>query len=375
MSNRLIPVAHPSFLGNEKTYVNDCLDTEWISSIGKYVSLFEQKFARYCGVDYGIACSSGTAALHLALEALGVKEGDEVLVPDMTYIATANAVRYCNATPVFVDSEPRSFNINPALIHEKITPRTKAIIAVHLYGHPADMDAINSIARQYGLFVVEDAAQAHGATYKGARAGSLSDIATFSFFGNKIITTGEGGMVTTRDPVLADLVRLLKGQGMDPKRRYWFPVVGYNYRMTNIQAALGLAQLENIAEHLALRWRVAETYNKQLSICSDLLTLPNNSPEVQHAFWMYTVLLPEGLDRDATAAALLDEGIETRPAFYPLHLMPPYRERSGGRYPQADLIGRRGLSLPMHGKLTDDDLDFVSKKVHSVATRLVAATR
>jgi len=374
MSSHFVPVAHPLFLGNEKAYVNECLDTEWVSSIGKFIPQFEEAFARFCGVEHGVACCSGTTALHLALLALGVKEGDEVLVPAMTYIATANAVRYCGATPVFIDSEAATFNLDPERIQEKISSRTKGIVAVHLYGHPAEMDSIGSIARKNGLFVLEDAAQAHGALYRGSRTGSLADVATFSFFGNKIITTGEGGMVLCRDSALADRMRLLKGQGMDPKRRYWFPIIGYNYRMTNIQAALGLAQLERIDEHLAIRRRVADAYRRGFESVENFLTLPFEAPTVQHAFWMYTVLLPEGVDRDAVAIALRQEGVETRPAFYPLHLMPPYREPDG-TYPVAEAIGRRGLSLPMHGKLTDDDVDYVCAKVRILALQTASVTK
>lgn len=372
MKSRFIPVAHPLFLGNESAYVSECLDTEWVSSLGRFVSQFENGFAEFCGVDHAVSCSSGTSALHLALLALGVRPGDEVLVPAMTYIATANAVTYCGATPVFIDSEMATFNLDPGCIERAITSRTKGMIPVHLYGHPAEMDAINAIAARHGLFVVEDAAQAHGAEYRGRRAGSLAELATFSFFGNKIITTGEGGMVVGRDQSLMDQIRLLKGQGVDPDRRYWFPVVGYNYRMTNIQAALGLAQLEKIDEHLDRRRRIAEMYQRRLESAQDWLKLPSTAPGVRHAFWMYTVLCPEGSDRDAIANALLQVGIETRPAFYPLHLMPPYREPEGA-YPNSEAIGRRGLSLPMHGKLTDDDLDYICNQLRSVIRNTASA--
>ena len=239
--NRIF-VAQPKMAGNERMYVLDCLDTNWISSNGKYIAAFEEAFAKYCGAKHAIAANNGTTALHLALVALDLKPGDEVIIPTVTYIATANAVRYCGATPVLVDVCADTMNINPADIERKITPKTRGIIPVHLYGHPADMDAVNRIATKHGLWVVEDAAEAHGAEVNGKKVGTLGTCATFSFFGNKIITTGEGGMVTTDDDELAAKLRLYRGQGMDPNRRYWFPVVGFNYRMTNIQAAIGLAQ-------------------------------------------------------------------------------------------------------------------------------------
>src|SRR5205823_1498591 len=200
----------------------------------------ERLFADFCGVPHAISCNNGTTALHLALQGLGVKPGDEVIIPTLTYIATANAVRYCGAIPVLVDSEPRTMNIDASRIEERITPHTKGIIPVHLYGHPAEMQPITDIASRHGLFVLEDAAEAHGALYRGVKAGALGAAATFSFFGNKIITTGEGGMITTADEELNRAMRLIRGQGMDPHRRYWFPIIGNNFRMTNIQAALGL---------------------------------------------------------------------------------------------------------------------------------------
>ena len=222
---------------------------------------------RYCGVKHAIATNNGTSALHLALVALGLQPDDEVIVPTLTYIASANAVHYCNAKPVFVDNDIHTFNIDPEEIEAKITPRTKAIMPVHLYGHPVDLDPILEIANDHGLFVVEDAAEAIGAKYKGRTIGGHGTCATFSFFGNKIITTGEGGMVTTNDDALAERLRLFRGQGVDPKRRYWFPVVGYNYRMTNVAAAIGLAQLECIDAHLQARKTVADGYDRRLAIC------------------------------------------------------------------------------------------------------------
>lgn len=369
-----ISVAHPVLNGNERKYVLDCLDTCWISSVGKYIALFEESFASYCGANHAVACSNGTAALHLALAALGVGPGDEVLVPTLTFISTANAVRYCGAEPVFIDSEPRTMNLDSEQVLRHVTHRTKGMIAVHLYGHPADMDPILEIARQRNLFVIEDAAEAHGALYKGRKIGSLADISTFSFYGNKIITTGEGGMATTNNPELEKRMRLLKGQGMDPERRYWFPIVGYNYRMTNIQAAIGLAQLERIDGHLQRRQEVAEWYRLALTPFQDAITIPLVETWAQHAFWGYSIVLKDGVhnSRDAVMAALAADGVETRPIFYPLHTMPPYF-KNGESHPVAERLARNGITLPMHGLLSRDDVEFIAARLVSHCTCAVAA--
>lgn len=366
---KFIPLAHPVLSGNEKKYVEECLQTTWISSIGKFLPLFEERFAEFCGVEHAVSCNNGTAALHLALLGLGVRPGDEVIVPTLTFVATANAVRYCSATPVFVDSEPVTMNIDPEKIEAKITDRTKGIVAVHLYGHPAEMDPILKLARKRGLFVLEDAAEAHGAEWRGRRVGSIGDAATFSFFGNKIITTGEGGMVTTRNSALAEQIRLLRGQGMDPHRRYWFPMVGYNYRMTNIQAAIGLAQTEQLPEHLEARRRIAGWYYESLANCSEFVGLPQEREWARHAFWMYTIILRDSvaLERDEFMARLLEVGIETRPIFYPMHVLPPYREQDG-LYPVAEALSRRGVSLPTHGLLTRCEVEYIAGCVRSTCS-------
>jgi perosamine synthetase len=362
LKRKFIPVSHPVFAGNEKKYVNECLDDVWISSAGEFIGAFESAFARFCGVTEAISCNNGTAALHLALQALGVSPGDEVIVPTLTYIATANAVRYCNATPVFVDSEPRTMNVDPAGIEARITPRTRGIIVVHLFGHPVDMNPILNLASRRGLFVLEDAAESHGALYLGAKTGALGTAATFSFFGNKIITTGEGGMVTTCDKELAGKMRLLRGQGMDPQRRYWFPIVGNNFRMTNIEAALGLAQLEKIDYHLETRRKIASWYGRHLVPLQDRLELPTEEPWARHSYWIYSILLKNGgsSDRDKLMRQLAMAGIETRPVFYPMHVMPPYLERLGS-YPVAESCSGRGILLPTHGLLEEEDVAYIAQ--------------
>ena len=358
-----IPVAEPLFIGNEKQYVSDCIDTTWISSVGKYINLFEESFAEYCGVKHALSCCNGTVAIHLPLLAYGVGPGDEIIVPTLTYIATANAVRYCGATPVFADSSPDTWNIDPQAIERVITPRTKGIIVVHLYGNPVDMDAIMSIADKHNLFVIEDAAEAHGALYKGRKVGSIGHIGTFSFFGNKVITTGEGGMVTTDDEALAARMRRLKGQGMDPERRYWFPEIGYNYRMTNIEAAIGLAQLENIDFHIEQRQNVKNWYHKHLEDYHKHIEFQTEQPDGFNVIWMFSVLFSKTLpySRDEIMIKLANQGIETRPVFYPLHIMPPYRE-DDGKYPIAEDIARRGVNLPTSSRLTEEDVEYICRE-------------
>jgi perosamine synthetase len=280
-------------------------------------------------------------------------------------VATANAVTYCGARPVFVDSEPATWNLDSSQVEAKITPRTKGIIAVHLYGHPAEMDALRAVAGRRGLFLIEDAAEAHGALYQGRPAGSLADAAAFSFYGNKIIATGEGGMVTTDDDALAARVRTLRGQGMDAERRYWFPVVGYNYRMMNLPAAVGLAQLERADWHTGRRREVADAYRSLLQGVS-CLRWQDESEWARHAYWMFTVVLGHGspVGRDALMARLAERGVETRPVFYPVHLLPPYREAARGEeFLVAESLARRGLSLPTWAGLSFDDLGYVCESL------------
>jgi perosamine synthetase len=363
--DRKISVAAPLIGENEKRYVAECLDSTWISSNGKYISRFEQDFARFCGVRHAIATNNGTTALHLALVALGIGPGDEVIVPTLSFVATANAVRYCGATAALIDCDRETLNIDCDAIEKKITHRTRAIMPVHLYGHPADMDPILALSRKYGLHVVEDAAEAHGAKYKGNLTGSIGTCATFSFYGNKIITTGEGGMVTTNDDELATKLRLYRGQGMDLNRRYWHPVIGYNYRMTNIAAAIGCAQLERVQQALKRRKLLASWYQEALLRLPNL-ELPVQKEYAEHVYWMYTVLLPKcSADiRDQIGNILAQNGVETRPVFYPMHLLPPYQE-DPTRYPIATECAARGMNLPTHELLTEEDVAYVCEQLGS----------
>jgi len=358
---RKVPVAAPALIGNEKIYVNDCLDTNWISSNGLYIQRFEDAFAQFLGVKHAIACCNGTAALHLALLALEIGPGDEVIIPTLTYVATANAVRYTGAEVVLADSEPNTWNIDPEKLEALITPKTKAIIPVPLYGHPCDMDPIIELANKYDLFVIEDSAEALGAKYKEQFSGSIADISTFSFYGNKTITTGEGGMVVTNDDHLAANVRLFQGQGMDPQKRYWFPVVGYNYRMTNIAAAIGLAQLENIDKFLEKRRVIACLYNEMLTGVHGI-TLPREESYAIHSYWMYSILIEDayGKTRDETMQLLGKRGVETRPIFYPMHLMPVYgRGDCQGLEVAAD-IASKGINLPTFYELSSEEIEYIA---------------
>ncbi|MEP7018618.1 MAG: DegT/DnrJ/EryC1/StrS family aminotransferase [Actinomycetota bacterium] len=359
----MIHIASPELSGNEKLYVNECLDSTWISSAGRFIGEFERAFAAACGSKHAVATNNGTTALHLILAALDIGPGDEVIVPVLTYIATANAVRYCGAVPVFVDVEPDTMNMDPRLFEAAITERTRAVIPVDLYGHPADMVAITTIANRHSIQVVEDSAEAHGAEINGERVGSFGLATAFSFFGNKIITTGEGGAVTTNDDAFAARCRLLRGQGMDLSRRYWFTDVGFNYRMTNIAASIGLAQLERFEESLSRRDLIAKQYDDRLADVPGL-ALPGKRPEVRRVNWLYTVTV-EGASleqRDRLIHDLAMDGIETRPVFHPLHHMPPYLQPDRS-YPVAERLGETGISLPTHLGLRECDITMVCNRL------------
>jgi len=361
MPRPFIPVATPVLAGNERKYVLDCIDSTWIASKGKYLDRFQEEFARFCGVKRAVTCTNGTTALHLGLLALGVKPGDEVISPTLTFVATANAVTYCGGRPVFVDSEPATWNMDPALIESKITPRTKGIIVVHFYGHPVDMDPVLAIAKRHGLFVLEDAAEAHGAVYKGRTVGSIGQVGTFSFFPNKVFTTGEGGMVVTNDDALADTVYQLKEHGMDPNRRYWFPVVGYNYRMTNLTAAIGLAQIEKADWHIQRRREVAAWYRERLQNVPGMV-LQAEENWAKHVYQFFTVVLGDqiSLSREEVIARLRQRDIEGRPVVFPMHVLPMYRESAKGqKFPVADRIASRGINLPTSAGLSREDVRYV----------------
>jgi perosamine synthetase len=369
MPERHIPVAAPALVGREREYVLDCIDSTWISSSGKYLARFEAEFAEFCGVRHAISCCNGTVAVHLALLAQGVGPGDEVIVPTLTYVATANPIVYCGAEPTFVDAEPRTWNMDPERVAEAITPRTKGIVVAHLYGHPVDMDPILELAERHGLWVIEDAAEAHGATYRDRIVGSIGSLATFSFYGNKIITSGEGGMVVCNDDDLATLVRQLHGQGQDPNRRYWFPMVGFNYRMTNIEAAIGLAQLERIDWHLSRRREIVGWYREELA-GEEGIELSPEEPWARSAFWIACAVLNEQRfgPRDEVMVALDGAGIETRPFFYPLHTLPMYSAANEGKvFPVAEDLAAHGVNLPSSATLTREEVTYVCDQLRRLA--------
>lgn len=360
-----LPVARPDLSGNERRYVDECLTTGWISSAGPFVHRFEEAFAHACEVPYAVATSSGTSALHLALVAAGIGPGDEVLVPVWTFVATANAVVHAGARPVLVEVEPVSWGIDPQKAAQKITSRTAAIIAVHLYGHPADMAALRRLARRHALVLLEDAAEAHGAEVDGQRVGSVGDVGCFSMFANKILTTGEGGVLVTGNRRLADLARRLRDHGMG-RRRYWHPVIGYSYGMSNLQAAIGLAQVERFDELLKRKDAIAERYARGLRVIPGI-RLPEARSGVRPVCWLFPMLVERrtfGLGRDALMRALAARGIETRPFFYPLHRLPPYRLRE--RFPVAEGFASRGLNLPSGPAITDDEIDRVIEAIREI---------
>jgi perosamine synthetase len=360
-AGRIIPVCEPKLGGNELKYVTDCIETNWISSAGKYIEEFEEKFSACCGTKYGIACSNGTTALHLALATLGLEADDEVLIPTFTMIATANVVTYSKAKPILIDSEARTWNIDPEKIEEKITKKTRAIMPIHTYGHPADMDRILEIAAKYGLFVVEDAAEAHGAEYKGRKIGSIGDVACFSFYGNKIITTGEGGMITTDDAEIARIARNLRDHAFSEERHFWHKYLGYNYRMTNLQAAVGLAQTERFAEFVQDRIEHARYYNSLLKDVQGI-TLPPETEGIKNVYWMYGILVEDdfGISRDELRRRLAKQGIETRTFFIPIHLQPLYFERfQKEEFPVSEELCRKGMYLPSASSLTTSEIEFV----------------
>ena len=366
----IIPVCEPTLGGNEMKYVQQAIETNWISSAGRFIRDFEARFAEICGVKYGIACANGTVAMHLAMATLGLEPGDEVIIPTFTMIATANAVTYCGAKPVLVDMEPGYWQMDLNQVEARITPRTKAIVPVHIYGHPTDMDPLMALAEKHGIMVIEDAAEAHGAEYKGRRTGGLGHAAGFSFYGNKIITTGEGGMVTTNDRELAQLAWNLRDHAFSHERHFWHKFVGFNYRMTNLQAAVGLAQVEQLDGFVAARRRNAAEYNCRLHGIPGIRT-PAEAPWAKNVYWMYGIMVDEaayGMGRDALRRVLADHGIETRTFFIPMHCQPVYWQQfKGERYPVAEDLCKRGFYLPSASSLSIDEIEYVADVIRNAA--------
>ena len=360
----MIPVYEPDLSQLEEDYLLDAFRSGWISSKGEYLARFEETFARWVKVRYALATCSGTTALHLALLALGIKPGDEVIVPALTYVATANAVTYTGAKAIFVDLDAASWTLDPVDVERHITKRTRGIIAVHLYGRPARMNRILPIAERNGLWVVEDAAEAPGARVLGRPVGGIGTIGCFSFFGNKILTTGEGGIATTNDEQLAQLMFRYRGQGVSMTVTYWHDLVGYNYRMTNLAAAIGLAQLERYPQIISAKRRLACWYNERL-VGIEGIGLPTPLEWADDVCWMYSVLVPR---RDEVRAQLAEAGIETRPFFFPLYRMPIYYD-STVYLPISENLAKTGLNLPSSTRLTEEQVDFICTTLSKIVRK------
>jgi perosamine synthetase len=371
MSDSFIPISKPFIGAREKELVLNALDSGWVSSIGKYIDEFEANFARYCGTECALAVSNGTTGLHLALAALGLQAGDEVIIPDLTFVATANAVAYTGATPILADIDPDTLCIDPASVKSLISKRTKAIIPVHLYGHPADMDALIEIADNHRVDIIEDAAEAHGAEYKGRRVGGLGKCGVFSFYGNKVITTGEGGMLTTNDRDFYQRARRLRDHAMSPQRRYFHEERGFNYRITNLQAALGVAQLERIDDFLGRRAEIMSWYNSEIAT-TESVRLNRVKNWAKSAFWM-VCLEVDWLDesrRDVFMGALKARGIDSRPYFCTMSSMPMYKQPL---LPVAARKAQIGLNLPCYYELTKVEIQRIGSDVNELLRELAPA--
>ena len=367
----MIPVCIPFIGKKELEYVTDCLKTNWISSKGKYVEEFENKFAKYCDCKYGITTTNGTAALHLALASLDIKKGDEVIVPAFTMISSVFAIVYCGAKPVLVDAEPETWNININKIEEKITDKTKAIMPVHIYGHPCNMNPILEIADEYDLYVVEDAAEVHGGEYNGVKTGGIGNVGCFSFYANKILTTGEGGMIVTNDKKIAEKAKLLKDLAFSKERRFLHTDIGFNYRMTNIQAAIGLAQFEKIDKLIEMRRNNAQLYNSLLKDVKGI-TLPVEKDYAKNVYWMYSILIENnfGMSRDKLMDELQKKGIETRTFFIPIHQQPVFQDMDlfkNEQYPIAEDISEKGMYLPSSSGLKKKEITFICDTIKEIA--------
>jgi perosamine synthetase len=363
----MIPVCEPNITPHDIKLVNDALTSGWISSAGKYLDLFEERWAEYCGMPFGIAVSNGSTALDIAVDLLGLEAGDEVIMPTFTIISPAQSVVRAGGIPVLVDSDPVTWQMDTAQIEAKITSRTKAIMVVHIYGHSADMDPIMALSEKYGLTVIEDAAEVHGADYKGRRCGGIGHISTFSFYANKLVTTGEGGMVLVRSREHADRARLLRNLCFQPDRRFYHETLGYNYRMTNVQAAMGVGQAERIAETVKRKREIAHAYSAAFSGIP-AIQLPVEMPWAHNVYWVYGIVLGDerGIDAIRIMSQLRGRGIETRPFFLGMHEQPVFQGMGlfcGQRYPVAERLARKGFYIPNGLTMTDGQIAEVADAV------------
>ena len=363
----MIPVSEPLLDEHARANVAEAMRSGWISSEGPFIPAFERRWARYCGVEHGVSVCNGTAALQLGVEALQLPAGCEIIVPSFTIISCVLAVLRAGFQPVLVDCDPDTWCLNVDEVARKITPRTRAIMPVHIYGHMADMERLMELARTHGLAVIEDAAEAHGAECHGHRAGAIGALGCFSFYANKIVTTGEGGMVVTDDPNLAERARSLRNLCFRRERRFWHAALGHNFRMTNVQAGIGLAQVDQIETHVARKRRMAAMYNQRLGDIAGL-RLPVERPGFKNVYWMYAVVLGDDVPFDALdfAARLKAMGVDTRPFFVGMHEQPVLRERGlfiGEYYPVTERISRRGLYLPSGLTLDEAQIETVCAAV------------
>ncbi|HOI25738.1 MAG TPA: LegC family aminotransferase [Caldisericia bacterium] len=349
----------------EKQYLCRCIDSTFVSTVGPFVPEFESKFAEYVGTNYAISTQSGTAAIHMALHELGIGTGDEVIVPVITFIASVNPIMYVGATPVFVDIDPKTWNINPELVEKAITAKTKAIIPVHLYGNPCDMNALMDISKRYGIPIIEDATESLGASYMGKNTGTFGDFACFSFNGNKVITTGGGGMITTNNEQSAKHIKFLVNQARDDSRGYYHPEVGFNYRMTNLEASLGLAQMERLEEFLAKKM---EFFNIYLDCFrhNRHIELQQETKHAKSSWWLTSVKIESDKDIAQIQSELKENGVPTRRVFPPIVEFPPYKQFSIGEYPNAYELYRTGLNLPSSTVNTKETIELVADHVNRV---------
>lgn len=365
--NFRISVLEPSMQGNELNYVSECIKTNWISSQGRFVNQFEKSFEDFHPKTYALSVSNGTVALHLAIIALGIEKGDEVIVPDLTFAASANAVIHAGATPVFCEVDPETWCIDPSEVEKLIGPKTKAIMPVHLYGNPCDIQKLQSICEKNKILMIEDCAEALGSEWNSQKVGTFGDAATFSFFGNKTISTGEGGMILFKDSEVAEKARIMRDHGMSRDKRYWHEMVGYNYRLTNLQAAVGVAQMEKIHVILQKKIEISEFYTTHLRGNKGIVKLPINVKNFLHSNWLFGIVLDQRLDRDKIILELLELGIETRPFFFSLHTMPPYlKYKASNNLENSKKLSQNGLSLPTSPGLKNDELNFISQSVLTV---------
>jgi perosamine synthetase len=383
----MIPLCVPEIHGNEWTYIKECLDTNWISSVGAYVTRFEEDMAAYLGIKHAVAVVNGTAGLHVALLAVGIRPDDEVIVPALTFVAPVNAIRYCSAWPVFADVQRDTWQIDVEkvvefverecdyrdgeLINRASGRRIKALLPVHILGHPVDLDPLVELAEKYGLALLEDATESLGAKYKGCMVGTIGDLAVLSFNGNKLISTGGGGMIVTDDDRLAGYARYLTTQAKDDSLEYIHHEIGYNYRLTNVLAALGVAQLEQIEAYIVAKRRIAAHYRDELGDVPGLI-LPVQAEWAFSVFWMYTLLVEEGeygMNSRALLRALSEQGIQTRPLWHPIHTLKPYKECQAYKVEVVDWLYERALSIPCSVGLTEAEQDRVIQEIRTLARK------